>query len=293
MSVFSRPGKTDGRPGLPTPSDGVLCAQTHAGAFGLRAGVLSIAAPALSHEASEYDCFALFDELECAPHREALREIVSRLVRLLGAERFAFLLVPAEGEPPRLGDEEVLTDAAPAWLDSYRARGWFETDPGIAYARRNSAPTGAAAIAPRADGPCALGEHDAAHGFRAKLIAPAHLPTPGLGGVLYVGLDARADEGEAALHGKRILYRLIASELLDWHARQQRSDAARSLALTERETGILRLLRSGCTAHDIAGQLCVAVPTVYGYYKRLNEKFSVNHISLTVKRAATLGLLDM
>uniref|UniRef100_UPI001FC81A89 response regulator transcription factor n=1 Tax=Burkholderia anthina TaxID=179879 RepID=UPI001FC81A89 len=63
--------------------------------------------------------------------------------------------------------------------------------------------------------------------------------------------------------------------------------------LTERETGILRLLRSGCTAHDIARQLCVAVPTVYGYYKRLNEKFSVNHISLTVKRAATLGLLDM
>ena len=148
MSVFSRPGKTDGRPGLPTPSDGVLCAQAHAGAFGVRAGALSIAAPAQSHEASEYHCFAQYDDLECAPHREALREIVSRLVRLLGAERFAFLLVPAEGEPPRLGDEEVLTDAAPAWLDSYRARGWFETDPGIAYARRNSAPTGAAAQSP-------------------------------------------------------------------------------------------------------------------------------------------------
>lgn len=89
-----------------------------------------------------------------------------------------------------------------------------------------------------------------------------------------------------------MLFRLIANELLDWHARQIRRDAARSLALTERETGILRLLRSGYTAHNIAKELSVAVPTVYGYYKRLNEKFSVNHISLTVKRAATLGLLD-
>ncbi|QJP71359.1 LuxR family transcriptional regulator [Burkholderia glumae] len=244
-------------------------------------------------EIGQPDYFAVFDELEHAPDRAALRTIVTRLIRPLGGERFAFLLMPADGAAhQRLDDDAVLTDAAPGWLAGYRERRGFDADPGIAYARRASTPTTAGSIAPQTDGQLALRTHDAAHGFGAKLIVPAHLPTLNLGGVLYVGSGAPAREAEPALHAKRMLFRLIANELLDWHARQIRRDAARSLALTERETGILRLLRSGYTTHNIAKELSVAVPTVYGYYKRLNEKFSVNHISLTVKRAATLGLLD-
>ncbi|MEK6424408.1 MAG: autoinducer binding domain-containing protein [Burkholderia gladioli] len=236
--------------------------------------------------------WVLFDEFERAPHGEAVRSLASRLVRQLGGERFAFLLVPAEGAPLRAADEAALTDAEPGWLGTYRARRWFDADPGVAYARRTSTPIVATGIAARTEGQHALRAHDAAHGFRAKLIAPAHLPTQGLSGVLYVGIDANPREGEAALHAKRIFYRLLASELLDWLARQMRRNAARSLALTARETQILTLLQDGRTANQVAAQLCVAVPTVYGYYKRLNEKFSVNHISLTVKRAAALGLLD-
>lgn len=148
-------------------------------------------------EIGQPDYFAVFDELEHAPDRAALRTIVTRLIRPLGGERFAFLLMPADGAAhQRLDDDAVLTDAAPGWLAGYRERRGFDADPGIAYARRASTPTTAGSIAPQTDGQLALRTHDAAHGFGAKLIVPAHLPTLNLGGVLYVGSGAPAREAD-------------------------------------------------------------------------------------------------
>ncbi|WP_420213480.1 autoinducer binding domain-containing protein (plasmid) [Burkholderia aenigmatica] len=233
-----------------------------------------------------------FEALSHAQDQIALKSAVSPLVRALGAERFVFLTVSVDRLDDSLTERQVLVDCDEYWLKSYLERKWFVTDPGLSYARRASSPVGATTIPYETDGQRILRQHDIAYGFRSKLIVPAHLPVAGRVGVLYLGRDDDTWEGEPALVANKLFFRMLAIELLDWFHAQMRRDMTVAIGLTERDTSILNLLRRGFSASHIASELNLSKPTIYSYFRQLNQKFCVNHITRVVEQATHLGLLE-
>ncbi|RQZ31586.1 LuxR family transcriptional regulator [Burkholderia sp. Bp9017] len=232
------------------------------------------------------------EEIAQAQDRIALNSLTRALLTPLGVERFVFIHASCEGPEELLLDTQILMGCDERWLKTYRERKWFVTDPGLNYARRNFTPATATTIPHETDGQRIFRQHDIAYGFRSKLVVPAHLPVLKRLGVLYVGSDADTWEGEPDLFANKILFRMLALELLDWFHNQLRRDMTEALGLTERHTSILNLLRRGYSASHIAHELNLKVPTIYAYYKQLNQKFSVNHITRVVEQAAHLGLLE-
>ncbi|WP_396334066.1 autoinducer binding domain-containing protein [Burkholderia anthina] len=233
-----------------------------------------------------------FEEISQAQDLVALKAATRALLSGLGVEKFVFLSVSGDGTEGHLADGQILVGCDDRWLKTYLERKWFVTDPGLNYARRNFVPAATTSIPHETDGQRIFRQHDIAYGFRSKLVVPAHLPVLKRFGVLYVGCDADTWEGEPALYANKVLFRMLALELLDWFHNRMRRDVTAALGLTERHTSILNLLRRGYSASHIAHELNLKVPTIYAYYKQLNQKFSVNHITRVVEQAAHLGLLE-
>ena len=61
--------------------------------------------------------------------------------------------------------------------------------------------------------------------------------------------------------------------------------------LTDREQEILPLLAAGLTSPQIADRMCLSLPTIKWYRKRLLEKFGVANTAELISRAKERGVL--
>ena len=61
--------------------------------------------------------------------------------------------------------------------------------------------------------------------------------------------------------------------------------------LTDREREILPLLAAGLTSPQIADRMCLSLPTIKWYRKRLLEKFDVSNTAELISKAKEQGVL--
>jgi DNA-binding NarL/FixJ family response regulator len=110
--------------------------------------------------------------------------------------------------------------------------------------------------------------------------------------MLQVGNDQPPPEGEGELLAHRLLLRAITEEMLDWRIAILRKEAARLIDLDSRELAVLRLLRNGRTACNVADSLGISQRSVYLIFQKINGKLGVSHIARSLEKVKINGLLE-
>ncbi len=121
---------------------------------------------------------------------------------------------------------------------------------------------------------------------------PAHSSRDGRIGILYIGSDSPPHQGEAQFTANRLFFRALALELLDWSSQSLKQQILTQHQLSESDVGLIRLVRDGFTAKDIARELSLSTRTVHNRFAKLNEKIGVTHISAVVKFAESYGIFS-
>ncbi|MBR8043128.1 autoinducer binding domain-containing protein [Burkholderia cenocepacia] len=221
----------------------------------------------------------------------ALAQTVQAIAAELGGYDYLYIQHRRGCEPDQMNQHQYLIGCDPQWPQVYLDKKWYVNDPDLMWALRESQVTVASNIKAETEGQRNMRRFEQAHGFRSKLIVPVHSPGSKMVGVLYVGTPDVPEIGEPLLLQHRIEWRSLAAELLDWFEHAYRTAETRDIDLTQKEVTILNFLKHDYAAPAIAHELNVSVPTVHSYYKKLNQKFKVQHISLAVKIALHLGIL--
>lgn len=110
-------------------------------------------------------------------------------------------------------------------------------------------------------------------------------------GLLHVGSDAPAPQGEERIwQGQREL-RGLAEELLDWPSIRFSRTATLQYGLSDSERIILEWIRRGGDARHAAADLSVTQRQVYRLYKSIKKKLGLDDIRACARMAADVGLL--
>ncbi|MBW5284186.1 helix-turn-helix transcriptional regulator [Burkholderia gladioli] len=232
----------------------------------------------------------LYDIAECRTEY-ALAQSVHAIAAELGGYDYLYIQHRRRCEPNQTSQHQYLIGCDPHWPQLYLDKKWYVNDPDLMWALRESKVTVASYVKAETEGQQTMRRFEQEHGFRSKLIVPVHSPGSSMVGVLYVGTPDAPEIGEPLLLKHRIEWRSLAAELLDWFQRAYRTAETRDIDLTQKEVTILNFLKHEYAAPAIAHELKVSVPTVHAYYKKLNQKFKVQHISIAVKIALHLGIL--
>jgi len=94
--------------------------------------------------------------------------------------------------------------------------------------------------------------------------------------------------GDVFLHPS--IAKAIARDYVQLVRYEHKTDAGENL--TEREKEILKLLAEGCSSHQIAEQLFLAVKTVLNHRKNIMEKLGVDNFVQLIRYAIKIGLVD-
>lgn len=65
----------------------------------------------------------------------------------------------------------------------------------------------------------------------------------------------------------------------------------RTIRLTAKEQRILQMIAEGHTSEQIAERLCLSLPTIKWYRKRIKVKFDADTTVAVVRKAVELGLI--
>ncbi|PTB17038.1 hypothetical protein C9I57_30300 [Trinickia symbiotica] len=217
--------------------------------------------------------------------------IASRILTQLGGRCYTYRWLHVDQRAGAITGQRCLVGCQPGWVHAYIRHQWYRNDPFVDYARRNGGP----ALASEID---AVGDHQWAneladrYGFRSMLVCPAHPPSGALIGLLQVGNELQQSTGEPTLWQHRVLLRALADEILDWGIATQREEEASLLDLDQRELTVLRLLRAGRTACNVAENLGISERTAYVIFRKINQKLGVSHIARAVDAATARGLIQ-
>lgn len=226
----------------------------------------------------------------CSNELEVM-EIAARLLAQFGGQSYTYRWLQLDEKTGAIVSQRTLVGCHPAWLHTYAKRQWYKKDPFVEYARRNGAPALSGDLT--AFGNEHWGREEAnLYGFRSTIVCPAHPASGSSIGLLQVGNELPAEDGEKALWQHRVLFRALADEMLDWGIARRRSEEASRVALEPRELVALRLLRDGRTAFHVAENLGVSERTAYGIFRKINDKLGVSHIARAVEMAAERGLIE-
>jgi DNA-binding CsgD family transcriptional regulator len=226
-----------------------------------------------------------FDDLIKATDELELIQFVKEAVQSRGAEWFVFVsLYPMDHSETR-STYRFLIGCRPEWCQLYNANRWYLTDPCLDYARSNTTPVLGSDLPVHTIGQQRMLEVAAQNGFRSIYIIPAHASEKGRIGILYLGSSAQPEEAEPLFRSSRGFFRALSLELLDWSSQALRNEAIQNCGITDEDVRLLRLVRSGFTATEIADELNVSSSTVYRQFQRINEKLGVSHITAAVKFA--------
>lgn len=217
--------------------------------------------------------------------------IASRVLSQLGGRSYTYRWLQIDDRSGAVVAQRCLVGCHPAWVHTYIKRQWYRKDPFVEYARRNGAPALGRNIASLGDDHWGR-DVAGSFGFRSAVVCPAHPPSGSVIGLLQVGNELPAIQGEQILWQHRVLFRALAEEMLDWGIARQRSEEVSRVDLEPRELIALRLLRAGRTACHVAESLGVSERTAYGIFRKINDKLGVSHIARAVEMAAERGLIE-
>lgn len=235
-------------------------------------------------ELSVDDLLNAADEMELIP-------LVKRAVQTHGADWFVFVTLHPSDYSDSRSTYRFLIGCRPEWCQLYNANRWYLTDPCLEYARSNTAPVLGSALPLQTTGQQRILVVAAEYGFRSFYIVPVHTSERGRIGVLYLGSEHSPEQIEPRFHEARPFFRALAMELLEWSSAAVREEALQMTGLTLEELRLLRLVKAGFTATDIASELKVSSVTVYRQFQRINEKLNVARITAAVKFAEEHDLL--
>ncbi|WP_321938369.1 helix-turn-helix transcriptional regulator [Paraburkholderia sp. J8-2] len=231
------------------------------------------------------------DDLQNAADEMELIPLVKRTVQTYGADWFVFVTLHPSDYSDSRSTYRFLIGCRPEWCQLYNANRWYLTDPCLEYARSNTAPVLGSVLPVQTAGQRRMLVVAAEYGFRSFYIVPVHTSERGRIGILYLGSEQAPEQMEPRFHDARPFYRALAMELLDWSSGAVREEALQTTGLTHEELRILRLVKAGFTATDIAAELKVSSITVYRQFQRINEKLGVARITAAVKFADEHDLL--
>ncbi|WP_233446752.1 helix-turn-helix transcriptional regulator [Paraburkholderia terrae] len=222
-----------------------------------------------------------------------LMKIMGRVVPQLGGRSYTYRWLHVPDRTRAITDQRCLIGCHPGWMHAYISQQWYRKDPSLDYALRNSTSTLASDIEALGDDHRAK-DVAARYGFRSAVVCPVHRPSGTVIGLLQIGNGLPQPEGERVLwqDRHRVLMRALADEVLNWHIDALRDEEASRVALDKREQAVLRLVRAGRTACNVADTLGVSERTVYDIFQKINRKLGVSHITRAVAMAIDKGLLD-
>ncbi len=68
-------------------------------------------------------------------------------------------------------------------------------------------------------------------------------------------------------------------------------DSDGTIRLNRKELGILQSIAAGKTSQQIAEELCLSLPTIKWYRKRIKDKFEASSTIQMVRKAIDMGIL--
>ncbi|MGF6641600.1 helix-turn-helix transcriptional regulator [Paraburkholderia sp. MM6662-R1] len=227
------------------------------------------------------------------PNEAELMAIISGVLLPLGAQSYTYRWLHVDERTGAIDGQRCLIGCHPGWIHAYISHQWYRTDPVIEYARKNGALILAGDIESFGDDGRAR-EAAAQYGFRSAIVCPAHRPSGTLIGLLQAGNELPQPEGERVLwqDRSRALLRSLTEEILEWRIVAQREEEASRIDLDPRERIVLRLVRAGRTACNVADSLGLSERTVYDIFKKINRKLGVSHITRAAAMATDKGLIE-
>jgi DNA-binding CsgD family transcriptional regulator len=221
----------------------------------------------------------------------SVHAILRNILPILGAESYIFTTLMSHNAIDDRESYRSLVGCRPGLWQQYNARKWHAIDPGIYYARTNSAVICLDDLPLLSHGQREFRDSCRRQGFSRGVLIPAHSGSSARFGVLYIGCEEASAYGNSLAMSNRVSLRAIAMELLEWRMSRMRDELTRDLALTERELTILRLQNRGYRALDIAAELALSAKTVHGSVKAIKDKFGAENIGAALKIADSYGLL--
>lgn len=243
-------------------------------------------APPTIHDASE-----LVLKIRDVTETQALTDLVTKIIRLVGGEVFVFhsCFLNDRGA----ASYRYLVGCPPAFCQEYNVRKWREIDPVFSYAHHHMRPIISSDFRSLSSGQEELMKAASIAGFAANIGVPVRHPMGSRTGVLYVG--ACRIEAEPRLYARQGLLVHLANELLDWVVNWVRQEelGEDKIQLDRLDVAILRYRYQGFTAEQVA-ELCeVPVTRVRQRMKRHMDKFHTQTHKGAVLRAIEAGLLRM
>jgi DNA-binding CsgD family transcriptional regulator len=232
-----------------------------------------------------------FEQLSRSADELELSTCVKEIVRALGAESYVFVSLHPSDVSPERTTHRYLIGCFPAWCQIYNENKWYLIDPCLEHARRSTVPLLRSEMYVTTQGQRALLEVAGEHGFRSGLSVPAHGSEEGRIGMLYVGSEEDIAIAEPRMKHNCFLFHALAMTLLAWSSRRLKEQVVEKHSLTEDDLRVVRYVRDGFNAGDIASEFGVSSATVYSLYRAINRKIGVPNISAAVKFANTNDLL--
>lgn len=135
-----------------------------------------------------------------------------------------------------------------------------------------------------------MGEASRKRGMGSWIVAPAHQPNAPRFGALYAANNRLpADHGEEPLRHNRLLFKLLAGELLEWYANQEKLFALKNSGLTLVELQILNAVARDLTHASIADSLNLSL---YSLRRQHIHSIIVKLKTKTIYEAARLASLQ-
>ncbi|WP_082103243.1 helix-turn-helix transcriptional regulator [Robbsia andropogonis] len=242
------------------------------------------------HAFKAIDMFGEFDRIEACGDETDLLPIVKTVTQALGADQYIFSWLVLDAKTNDVREQRYLVGCHPAWLQKYLDNVWYMNDPLLEYAKRNATPALLSRL--RSYNDVHWLEEAAAHGFRNSLVCPVHAGSKSALVMLQVSNGERSVAGDELLWRNRRHLWMLACELLDWHLARLEQLAISQFRLSATELEVLRIVRAGGTAANIAQALRVSVKTVYGVvYPGITAKLGQPNINKAATIAFDNGLL--
>ena len=230
-----------------------------------------------------------------AQDESALIGQMTAIVRSHGANTAFFVLT----EQARDGEQQshrILAGSDTEATQLYVAKKWYATDPCLLHAGRSHLPffSSDVGLLENLSGSWReMGEAARHFGMGSWIVMPAHHPGGRRFGALYAANNHLPSEnGEEPLRKNRLIFQLLAAELLNWYARQEKALALKNSGLTTLDLQILNAIARGERLESIAEGLSISLYALRRQHVRsINAKLRTKTIADAARSASEQGFL--
>jgi hypothetical protein len=230
-----------------------------------------------------------------APDETALIDQMMSIVRPLGADS-AFFVLSEQAPDGQQHSHRILTGTNTEAIQTYVAKKWYATDPFLMHASRSHQPffSSDVGLLENLSGSWRdMGEASRARGLGSWIVMPAHHPGAQRFGALYAANDRLpADSGEEPLRHNRLIFKLLAGELLDWYANQEKAFSLKNSGLTTLELKVLNAIARDERLESIAESIGMSLHVLRRrHIHSINAKLKTKTILEAARLASEQGIL--